>query len=72
MKKWKIISLAVAAHLVVASAGTGFVAEFARRKVKKLDEKAKKVTIIHEKLKCIDMPAMTMVFKIGGASMPPS
>ncbi|MGE6782853.1 copper-binding protein [Ensifer adhaerens] len=40
-------------------------AEFTKGVVKKLDAKAKKVTIDHEDLKNLDMPAMTMVFRVG-------
>ncbi len=40
-------------------------AEFTKGVVKKLDTKAKKVTIDHEDLKNLDMPAMTMVFRVG-------
>ncbi|OCP15380.1 MULTISPECIES: copper-binding protein [unclassified Ensifer] len=39
-------------------------AEFTKGTVKKLDTAAKKVTIAHEDLKNLDMPAMTMVFRI--------
>ncbi|WP_104665166.1 copper-binding protein [Ensifer adhaerens] len=39
-------------------------AEFTKGVVKKLDTKAKKVTIDHEDLKNLDMPAMTMVFRV--------
>jgi Cu/Ag efflux protein CusF len=61
----KIIKLAVAATLTLSLAGTAFAVEYTKGKIKKLDEKAGKVTIIHEELKNLDMPAMTMVFKIG-------
>jgi len=60
----KIINLTLAAALMLAS-GTAIAAELTKGKVKKLDEKAGKVTIIHEELKNLDMPAMTMVFRIG-------
>ncbi len=39
-------------------------AEFTKGTVKKIDAKAKKVTLIHEELKSLDMPAMTMVFRV--------
>lgn len=61
----KIINLAVALTLALATTGTAFGAEFTKGKVKKIDEKAGKVTIIHGELKNLEMPAMTMVFKIG-------
>jgi Cu/Ag efflux protein CusF len=61
----KFINFAVAATLALAVAGTAFAAEYTKGKVKKLDEKAGKVTITHEELKNLGMPAMTMVFKIG-------
>lgn len=37
--------------------------EYTKGIVKKVDPKSKKVTIIHEELKNLDMPAMTMVFR---------
>lgn len=52
----------VAAAITIAT-GT-FAAEFTKGTVKKVDQKAKKVTIIHEELKSLDMPAMTMVFRV--------
>jgi Cu/Ag efflux protein CusF len=38
-------------------------AEFTKGVVKKVDLKAKKVTVSHEELKSLEMPAMTMVFR---------
>ena len=61
----KIVNLALATVLALAATGTAFAAELTKGKVKKLDEKAGKVTIIHEELKNLGMPAMTMVFRIG-------
>lgn len=61
----KIINLAIAATFTLALVGTALGAEFTKGKIKKLDEKAGKVTIIHEELKNLEMPAMTMVFRIG-------
>lgn len=60
-----IISLSLAMLIAAGGAGLAFAAEFTKGKIKKLDEKAGKVTIIHEELKNLEMPAMTMVFKIG-------
>ncbi len=40
-----------------------FAAEYTKGVVKKVDMKQKKVTIIHEELTSLDMPAMTMVFR---------
>ena len=37
--------------------------------VKKIDLKAKKVTVSHEELKSLDMPAMTMVFRTATEEM---
>jgi Cu/Ag efflux protein CusF len=44
-------------------------AEFTKAKVKKVDMKSEKVTLIHEPLKNLDMPAMTMVFKVADKAM---
>lgn len=61
----KILNVSLAVALVLGGAGAAFAAEFTKGKIKKIDEKAGKVTIIHEELKNLEMPAMTMVFKIG-------
>ncbi len=44
-------------------------AEMTKGEVQKVDEKLMKVTIKHEALKNLDMPAMTMVFKIPDAAI---
>ncbi|MBV7518225.1 copper-binding protein [Ensifer sp. ENS12] len=58
------------AALALAASAAAFAlpapaAEFTKGVVKKIDTKAKKVTIDHEDLKNLDMPAMTMVFRVG-------
>ncbi len=59
-----IQSLAIAATLAAAPAVV-FAAEpvYTRGSVKAVDAAAGKVTIIHEELVNLDMPAMTMVFR---------
>ena len=59
-----IIKLAAAATLSAIVASGAFAAEFTKGTVKKIDVKAKKVTLIHEELKALEMPAMTMVFRV--------
>ena len=56
-----LVSALLAATLALTS-GAAFAAEYTKGTVKKVDMKAKKVTIIHEELKNLEMPAMTMVF----------
>ncbi|KSV89087.1 copper-binding protein [Sinorhizobium sp. GL28] len=62
------------AALALAASAAAFAlpahaAEFTKGVVKKIDTKAKKVTIDHEDLKNLDMPAMTMVFRVGDDAM---
>jgi Cu/Ag efflux protein CusF len=57
--KTVFIALAAAAISTVSMA-----AEFTKGEVKKIDLKQKKITIKHEELKSLDMPAMTMVFVV--------
>jgi Cu/Ag efflux protein CusF len=59
-----IITFATAAALAVVLASGAFAAEFTKGTVKKVDAKTKKVTLIHEELKSLEMPAMTMVFRV--------
>jgi Cu/Ag efflux protein CusF len=57
--KTVLIALAAAAISTVSMA-----AEFTKGEVKKIDLKQKKITIKHEELKGLEMPAMTMVFVV--------
>lgn len=60
MKKW---NFACALLALTFTAGIAHGAEFTKGVVQKVDLKAKKVTIKHEELKDLEMPAMTMVFR---------
>ena len=67
MKLTRILALSdtlFAITVSMASAET-----FTKGVVKKIDAKAGKVTIIHEELVDLDMPAMTMVFRVADAAM---
>ncbi|MCM2450841.1 copper-binding protein [Agrobacterium vitis] len=64
-----IIKFASTALLAVTLASGAIAAEFTKGTVKKVDAKAKKVTIIHEELKSLEMPAMTMVFRVKDDAM---
>ncbi|KSV64100.1 copper-binding protein [Ensifer adhaerens] len=59
-----LIKLTLASVLALGTAYGALAAEFTKGTVKKIDAKAKKVTLIHEELKSLDMPAMTMVFRV--------
>lgn len=61
----RLVTLALAAAFVVGSFGSGYATEYTKGVVKKVDAEAGKVTVIHEELKNLDMPAMTMVFRTG-------
>jgi Cu/Ag efflux protein CusF len=62
----KILSAAI---LAIAVAGTASAATFTKATVKKIDAKAGKVTLIHEELVDLEMPAMTMVFVLADPAM---
>ena len=67
MQLLKIIgatTLVLAATLSMAMAAT-----FTKGTVKKVDVKAGKVSIIHEELVDLEMPAMTMVFRVADKAM---
>ncbi len=62
MKLLKTLSLGAA--ILATSMSFAIAAEtFTKGTIKKLDAKAGKVTIVHEALLNLDMPAMTMVFR---------
>lgn len=64
----KIVAALLTASLAFAANST-LATEYTKGMVKKVDAKAKKVIIIHEELKNLDMPAMTMVFYPGDEAM---
>ena len=64
-----IIKPAVAVLLAFSFASGAFAEEFTKGTIKKVDLKAKKVTLMHEALKNLDMPAMTMVFQVADEGM---
>jgi len=64
-----VIKITVAAALLLTAPFSAFAEEFTKGTVKKVDAAAKKVTIIHEELKNLDMPAMTMVFRVEDDAM---
>lgn len=59
-----LIKLTLASAIALGTAYGALAAEFTKGTVKKVDAKAKKVTLIHEELKDLEMPAMTMVFRV--------
>ncbi|MDX0494099.1 hypothetical protein GOC53_28160 [Sinorhizobium medicae] len=65
----KLISTAVAVAMSLTAITGAVAAEFTKATVKKVDAKAKKVTLIHEELKSLEMPAMTMVFRVKDDAM---
>ncbi|ARM91724.1 copper-binding periplasmic protein CusF (plasmid) [Rhizobium sp. CIAT894] len=62
--KSTMIKIGIAALLSVSAAFGALAEEFTKGVVNKVDAKAKKVTIKHEDLKNLDMPGMTMVFRV--------
>jgi Cu/Ag efflux protein CusF len=62
-------SLLIAITLAAAGAPASFASDYTKGVVKKVDAKSGKVTIIHEELVNLEMPAMTMVFHTADDSM---
>jgi Cu/Ag efflux protein CusF len=65
----KLTTLMIAAMIAVTGSSAAFASEYTKGTVKKVDMKAGKVTIIHEELTNLDMPAMTMVFRTADPAM---
>lgn len=64
-----LIKTTTAFGLILTIAGSAFATDYTKGVVKKVDMKQKKVTIIHEELANLDMPAMTMVFSTADEAM---
>jgi Cu/Ag efflux protein CusF len=52
-------------HLVIAAADT----ELTEGEIRKVDTENRKITIRHGELKSLDMPAMTMIFRVKDPAM---
>jgi Cu/Ag efflux protein CusF len=65
----KIKFIAAAAVAAIISAGPAVAQEFTRGTVKEVKADREQVTVIHEELKNLDMPAMTMVFNVADPAM---
>ena len=55
--------------VVLALAATGALAQLAEGEIRKVDKDAQKLTIRHGEIKSLDMPPMTMVFRVKNAQM---
>lgn len=67
MKSLFKITIAIAFSLFLLVGA--FATEYTKGTVKKINMKAKKVTVIHEELVNLEMPAMTMVFRVANPDM---
>jgi Cu/Ag efflux protein CusF len=63
------MTISVTVMLFLGTALGAFAQEFTKGVVNKVDAKAKKVTIKHEDLKNLDMPGMTMVFRVDDSAV---
>ena len=59
----------MAIALALALGATSALAQLADGEIRKVDKDAKKITIKHGEIKSIDMPPMTMVFRVKNAEM---
>ena len=58
-----------AVGISLALTGAALAQEYTKGEITKIDPKQKKLTIKHEELKSLEMPAMTMVFVVAEDSM---
>ena len=58
------VKFTLAFALALGTAYGAIAGDFTKGTVKKVDAKAKKVTLMHEDLKELEMPGMTMVFRV--------
>ncbi len=64
-----LIKAAAIFALMMTMATSALAIDYTKGVVKKVDLKQKKVTVIHEELINLDMPAMTMVFRAADETM---
>lgn len=64
-----IATALITATIVLVCALGAMASDYTKGVVKKIDAKSGKVTVIHEELKSLDMPAMTMVFRAADEAM---
>jgi Cu/Ag efflux protein CusF len=69
MTMTSISKTTVAFGLTIALGSTAFAQEYTKGEVTKIDAAQKELTIKHEELKNLDMPAMTMVFVVADDTM---
>lgn len=67
MEMFKKLALATAISTMAITGA--FAEEFTKGIVKKVNDKNGKISIAHEELKNLDMPAMTMVFRAADEAM---
>lgn len=63
------VKITSVATIALAFATAALAAEYTKGEVTKIDAKQKKITIKHEELKTLGMPAMTMVFVVADNAM---
>lgn len=65
----RTFTIAIATFGLVAVATSAFATDYTKGTIKKIDIKSSKVTVQHEELKNLNMPAMTMVFRAKDEAM---